>query len=103
MAAGDEEIEKSGDFLQREEASPKFKGPCRSSMKLCRANGSCSSLSKSRGCLHAMRTRTNAEKERRGRRGVAALRSSNRSSRGRGRRWTRQRKREKERRGIGQR
>ena len=78
MAAGDEELEKSGNFLQRGEASLNFIGPCRSSMKLCRANGSCSSLSKSRRCLRAMRTRTYAEKERRGWRGVVALRSSNR-------------------------
>ena len=78
MAAGDGELEKSGNFLQRGEASLNFIGPCRSSMKLCRANGSCSSLSKSRRCLRAMRTRIYAEKERRGRRGVLALRSSNR-------------------------
>ena len=78
MAAGDGELEKSGNFLQRGEASLNFIGPCRSSMKLCRANGSCSSLSKSRRCLRAMRTRTYAEKERRGWRGVVALRSSNR-------------------------
>ena len=43
MAAGDEELEKSGDFLKREEASLNFIGPCCSSMKLRRANGSCSS------------------------------------------------------------
>ena len=74
MAAGDGELDKSGDFLQMEEASLNFKGPCRSSMKLCRANDSCSSQSKSRRCLHAMRTRTYADKERRGRRGVVVLR-----------------------------